>query len=74
MLIECDCGKPIDEVSVAVLSNSYHLHRAGVIAADCGKKGIGRVSAPTPKGDLACWVREFFVAFEILAKKMKIKS
>lgn len=73
-LIEGDCGKPIDEVRLAVLSNSYHLHRAGVIAADCGKKGIGMVTAPTPKGDLACWVREFFVAFEILAKKLKIKS
>lgn len=66
-------GKPIGEIRVAALSSSYHMHRAAIIARHCGKEKIGLVAAKTPFG-IKSRLREYFVAYEILLKILKIKS
>ena len=72
-IISAHAGKPIEEISVAALSSGYHMHRAAIIASHCGKKNIGRVAAQNA-GSAKSRLREYFVAYEMLYKLLKIKS
>ncbi len=68
-----DSGKN-ENPKIAFLSSSYHIHRACVIASMCGLKNIGRVTAKTPGSATKRYVREYFVAYELLLKKMGLKK
>ena len=59
---------------IAFLSSSYHIHRASIIASMCGLENIGRVTAKTPGSAAKRYVREYFVAYELLLKKMGLKK
>lgn len=63
-IIEAHSGKSRNEVNVAFLSSSYHMHRAGLIAERCGLENYGRVSVPTPGDAFQRYIREYFVAYE----------
>lgn len=65
-IIENHSGKPLDEVRVAFLSSDYHIHRASIIAKRCGVKNCGKVSCPTPGEAMPRYLREYFVAYELL--------
>ncbi len=65
-IIEKDSGKSVNDTRVAILSSSYHMHRAGIIAKRCGIKDVRRVSAPTPGEAFKRYIREYFVAYELL--------
>lgn len=56
---------------IAFLSSSYHIHRASVIAVMCGYKSIGRVTAKDSGVNIKRLIREYFVAYELLIKKIK---
>lgn len=68
-IIKNHSGKSAEQVRVAFLTSDYHIHRATIIAQRCGIKNPGRVSAPTPKEALKRYVREYFVAYELLFKR-----
>ncbi|MBR2730581.1 MAG: YdcF family protein [Clostridia bacterium] len=51
---------------VGFLTSSYHMHRAGVIARRRGLPQPLRVTAPTPGAAWKRFVREYFVAYELL--------
>lgn len=63
-------GKSADELKIAFLSSSYHMHRAGIIARRSGIKNVLRVSAPTPGEAFKRYVREYFVAYELLYRNV----
>ena len=65
-IIENHAGRPLAEISVAFLSSNYHIHRASIIAKRCGVKDCGRVSSPTPGAAMPRFIREYFVAYELL--------
>ena len=65
-IIENLAGKPISQVKVAFLSSDYHIHRASIIAKRCGVVNCGKVSCPTPGEALPRFLREYFVAYELL--------
>ena len=65
-IIENHSGKALDEVRVAFLSSDYHIHRASIIAKRCGVKNCGKVSCPTPGEAMPRYLREYFVAYELL--------
>lgn len=65
-IIESHSGKSVDLVRVAFLSSDYHIHRASIIAKRCGVKNCGKVSCPTPGDALQRYLREYFVAYELL--------
>lgn len=65
-IIENHSGKAPDEVRVAFLSSDYHIHRASIIAKRCGVKNCGKVSCPTPGEAMPRYLREYFVAYELL--------
>lgn len=65
-IIENHAGKPISQVKVAFLSSDYHIHRASIIAKRCGVENCGRVSCPTPGEAMPRYLREYFVAYELL--------
>lgn len=65
-IIENHSGKALDEVRVAFLSSDYHIHRASIIAKRCGIKNCGKVSCPTPGEAMPRYLREYFVAYELL--------
>lgn len=56
---------------IALLSSSYHMHRAGVIAKISGIDNILRVSAPTPGKAAKRFAREYFVAYELAFKYIR---
>lgn len=51
---------------VGFLTSSYHMHRAALIAARRGLPQPLRVTAPTPGEAWKRYVREYFVAYELL--------
>lgn len=65
-IIESHSGKALDEVRVAFLSSDYHIHRASIIAKRCGVNNCGKVSCPTPGEAMPRYLREYFVAYELL--------
>ena len=67
-VIKAHSGRNPNELSIAFLSSDYHLHRAGIIAKRCGFDDIGKVSCENKKGRLKNYVREYFVAYELLKK------
>ncbi|MGN0567336.1 MAG: hypothetical protein ACI4JR_01970, partial [Acutalibacteraceae bacterium] len=57
---------------IGILSNEYHIFRAGLIAKDCGIDGAVMIGAETPhpaKG----YLRENLVIFEVWQKRLKNK-
>ena len=46
------------------------MHRAGIIARRSGIKNVLRVSAPTPGEAFKRYVREYFVAYELLYRNV----
>lgn len=73
-IIKEHSGKEINDVKIAFLSSSYHMHRAALIAEMNGLKEIRRVSAPTPGKAAPRFAREYFVAYELLLRKLGIKK
>lgn len=65
-IIENHSGKSVDSVRVAFLSSDYHIHRASIIAKRCGVNNCGKVSCPTPGEAMPRYIREYFVAYELL--------
>lgn len=59
-------GKPV----IGILSNTYHLFRAGLIARDSGLDGFVLISASSPK-PAAGYLRESIVIFEVWGKRIK---
>ncbi len=70
-IIEKHSGKSIDKVNVAFLSSSYHIHRGETIAKRCGIKSIGKVSVPMKSDAFKHYLREYFVAYELLNPKKR---
>ncbi len=73
-IIESHSKKPLDGIKIAFLSSDYHIHRATIIAGHCGLKNIGKVSCPTPGKAMPRYLREYFVAFEVLFRTFKNKK
>ena len=67
-IIEKDSGKNINDLRVAFLSSSYHMHRSAVIAKAEGINNVLRVSAPTPGSAFQRYVREYFVGYDLLIR------
>lgn len=67
-IINSHSSRNPNEFNVAFLSSDYHLHRAGIIAKRCGFEKIGKISCENKKGRLKNYVREYFVAYELLKK------
>lgn len=70
-----NCKKIIEEnapenASVGILSNTYHLFRAGLIARDSGHENFSLIPAPSPT-PLRGYLRESVVIFEVWGKKIK---
>lgn len=70
-----NCKKIIEEnapenASVGILSNTYHLFRAGLIARDSGLENFSLIPAPSPT-PLRGYLRESVVIFEVWGKKIK---
>ena len=65
-IIKAHSGKNPNELNIAFLSSDYHLHRAGIIAKRCGFEDIGKVSSPNNSDIIKNYVREYFVAYELL--------
>lgn len=72
-IIEAHAGKAVEETSVAFLSSSYHIFRSEHIAALCGFKNIGKVTAPTGKDMPKRLAREYVVMQELVFKSLKNK-
>lgn len=72
-LVECHARKKANEIRIGFLSSDYHIHRASVIAKQCGIKDIRRVSCPTPDGFMKRLGREYIVAFEMFYRTLKQK-
>lgn len=73
-IIENHSGKKANDANIAFLSSSYHIHRAGLIAQMNGLERFGRVTAPTPGEAYKRYIREYFVAYELLLRKLGIKK
>ena len=67
-VIKAHSGKNPNEFNVAFLSSDYHLRRAGIIAKRRGFEKIGKVSCENKKGRIQNYIREYFVAYELLEK------
>ena len=70
-----NCKKIIEEnapenASVGILSNTYHLFRAGLIARDSGLENFSLIPAPSPT-PVRGYLRESVVIFEVWGKKIK---
>ena len=70
-----NCKKIIEEnapenASVGILSNTYHLFRAGLIARDSGLEKFSLIPAPSPT-PVRGYLRESVVIFEVWGKKIK---
>lgn len=55
---------------IGILSNEYHIFRAGLIAKDCGIDGAVMIGAETPH-PLKGYLRENLVIFEVWQKRLK---
>lgn len=64
-IIKKHSGKRLDDVKIAFLSSSYHIHRSSVIANACGIKNVGRVSCITPGKAWQRFLREYFVGYDL---------
>lgn len=73
-IIENNSGKKCDDANIAFLSSSYHIHRASLIAQMNGLEHFGRVTAPTPGEAYKRYIREYFVAYELLLRKLNLKK
>lgn len=67
-VIRAHSGKNPNEFNVAFLSSDYHLRRAGIIAKRRGFEKIGKVSCENKKSRMQNYIREYFVAYELLEK------
>lgn len=70
-----NCEKIIEKdapenASVGILSNTYHLFRAGLIARDSGLENFSLIPAPSPT-PVRGYLRESVVIFEVWDKKIK---
>ncbi|MBQ6267539.1 MAG: YdcF family protein [Clostridia bacterium] len=65
-LIRQHSGKEPSALRIGFLTSSYHMHRAACIAARRGLPRPLRVTAPTPGAAWKRYVREYFVAYELL--------
>ncbi len=70
-IIKSNAQKELDDIKIAFLSSSYHIHRASVIAKMSGIKNCGRVSCQTPGSDFKRFAREYIVAYELAYKFLK---
>ncbi len=74
-IIKKHSKKNIDDVKIAFLSSTYHIHRSSVIAKACGIKNAGVVSCITPGDAYKRFIREYFVGydlfFRLITKKYK---
>lgn len=71
----CNCKQIIEEnapenASVGIISNTYHLFRAGLIARDSGIEKFYLIPAPSPT-PVQGYLRESAVIFEVWGKKIK---
>ena len=60
----------LDNPVVGILSNDYHLFRAGLIAEDSGLYNTVKIGAKTPN-PIASYTRENQVIFEVWGKRIK---
>ena len=73
-IIENHSGKSINDSSLSFLSSTYHIHRAEIISRMNGIENVGKVSAPTPGKAAQRFIREYFVVYELLLRKLGIKK
>lgn len=73
-IIESHSGKKCNDADIAFLSSSYHIHRASLIAQMNGLEQFGKVTAPTPGEAYKRYIREYFVAYELLLRKLNLKK
>ena len=64
-IIKKHSKKDIDDVKIAFLSSTYHIHRSSVIAKACGIKNAGVVSCITPGDAYKRFIREYFVGYDL---------
>lgn len=67
-IIKKHSKKDIDDVKVAFLSSTYHIHRSSVIAKACGIKNAGIVSCVTPGDAYKRFIREYFVGYDLFLR------
>lgn len=72
-IIKNHSGKSIDSLRIAFLSSNYHIHRSTIIAKCCGLKNPGKVSCPTPSDASKRFVREYFVAYDLVSRIIRKK-
>lgn len=65
-IIKKHYGESLDNIKIAFLSSSYHIHRSSVIARASGIKNVGKVSCATPGKAFKRFVREYFVGYDLL--------
>ncbi len=65
-IIKNHSKKNINDVKIAFLSSTYHIHRASVIARACGITNVGKVSCHTPGAAYKRFIREYFVGYDLL--------
>ena len=70
-IIKTHAQKELDDIKIAFLSSSYHVHRASLIAKMSGIKNCGRVSCKTQGSALKRFAREYIVAYELAYKWLK---
>lgn len=70
-IIKTHAQKELDDIKIAFLSSSYHVHRASLIAKLSGIKNCGCVSCQTSGSALKRFAREYIVAYELAYKWMK---
>lgn len=64
-IIKKHSKKDVDDVKIAFLSSTYHIHRSSVIAKACGIKNAGVVSCITPGDAYKRFIREYFVGYDL---------
>ena len=72
-IIKKHSRKNIDDVKIAFLSSTYHIHRSSVIAKACGIKKVGIVSCATPGEAYKRFIREYFVGYDLLFRLLTKK-
>lgn len=72
-IIKAHSGKTVSETRIAFLSSDYHIFRAAVIAKTCGLENPLKVSCKTPSEAYKRYVREYFVAYDLLHQIAKSK-
>ncbi len=70
-IIKSHAQKNLDDIKIAFLSSSYHVHRASLIAKMSGIKNCGCVSCKTSGSALKRFAREYIVAYELVYKWLK---